>query len=582
VKEKLKSLLFGLLRKDPEAVVVSFWSGEDRLAQKMVEEVRQLVPERRHFVVAKPGAAPVLPSEVTLVEVSPGSWFHVYRELRQRFRRYRIGLAPVLMAGGPDSLRAAAFLRAPGKVLAYNAQLERHHLRLRTWIASLLFLRGIPVDRIYLRPRWLCPWKNDRSVFPAGCRILEGRSPSPERRRVAILSPYFPYPLAHGGAVRIFHLLREAAREYDLFLFAFSDGESDEDYAVVREFCARVVLVEKTRYREPRWSTLDPPEVHEFDSPAMREALVRMRREFGFDLVQVEYTHLAGYGGDVLVEHDVTFDLFQQVLRRQPTLSALWNFLRWRRYELTAIPRFARIVTMSPKDTALLGGSRSVRVIENGVDIDRFQPEPETPGQRLLFIGSFRHFPNVAGFRFFVEQVWPKLRDRFPELSLSVVCGPDHLLYWREFTRTPEPHVDERVRLLGFVRDVRPLYVETNLVIVPTTVSAGTNVKVLEAMAMQRAVVSTPSGCAGLGLVHGTSVWVAGEADAFAAGIARLLQSPELRSRVADAARELAERHFDWKALGEKQRSLYRELLEERRPRPPMPPPNRRRGHAVP
>jgi glycosyltransferase involved in cell wall biosynthesis len=146
--------------------------------------------------------------------------------------------------------------------------------------------------------------------------------------------------------------------------------------------------------------------------------------------------------------------------------------------------------------------------------------------------------------------------------------------------------VDERICLLGFVRDVRPLYVETNLVIVPTTVSAGTNVKVLEAMAMQRAVVSTPSGCAGLGLVHGTSVWVAGDADAFAAGIAHLLQSPELRARVACAARELAERHFDWKALGEKQRSLYRELLEERQPRPPAPPPvlptKRRHRHRVP
>ena len=79
-------------------------------------------------------------------------------------------------------------------------------------------------------------------------------------------------------------------------------------------------------------------------------------------------------------------------------------------------------------------------------------------------------------------------------MTLTVVCGPDHLTYWRAFTDSPEPAPDPRIRLLGFVADVRPLYVEANLVIVPTTVSAGTNVKVLEAMAMQRAVVSTPSG----------------------------------------------------------------------------------------
>ena len=70
--------------------------------------------------------------------------------------------------------------------------------------------------------------------------------------------------------------------------------------------------------------------------------------------------------------------------------------------------------------------------------------------------------------------------------------------------------------MLDFVRDVRPLYVECNLVIVPTTVSAGTNLKVLEAMAMERAVVSTSCGCAGLGLKHGASVSIADDADSFA------------------------------------------------------------------
>jgi len=319
--------------------------------------------------------------------------------------------------------------------------------------------------------------------------------------------------------------------------------------------------VGKTRYREPRWSTLDPPEVHEFDSPAMRRALTETRREIGFDLLQIEYTHLAGYGGDILVEHDVTFDLFGQVFRRRPSLATLWNFLRWRRYELTVIPRFKRIVTMSEKDTMLLGHGPSIRVIENGVDLDRFQPEPERPGQRLLFIGSFRHFPNVAAYRFFTAEVWPKLCDRFPEMTLTVVCGTDHLVYWREFTRTQAPQPLERVELLGFVRDVRSLYVEANLVIVPTTVSAGTNVKVLEAMAMERAVVSTSSGCAGLGLEHGSSVWIADDAKAFAEGIAQFITYPESRARLAAAARELAVRRFDWKALGEKQRSLYNELL---------------------
>jgi glycosyltransferase involved in cell wall biosynthesis len=287
----------------------------------------------------------------------------------------------------------------------------------------------------------------------------------------------------------------------------------------------------------------------------MRQALEGFGREC--DAVQVEYTHLAPYGGDVLVEHDVTFDLFGQVWRRDRSLKAWWDFQRWHRFERRVLKRFRRVVVMSEKDREIAGVGV---VIENGVDLARYRPEPESDGQRLLFIGSFRHFPNVAAYRFFIGEVWPLLRERFPEMTVTVVAGPDHLTYWQAFTKETAPADDPRIRMLGFVADVRPLYVETNVVIVPTTVSAGTNVKVLEAMAMERAVVSTPSGCAGLGLVHGESVWVANSGPDFAEGIARLVEDRAVRVGMARAARRTAEANFDWQALGEKQRALLREI----------------------
>jgi glycosyltransferase involved in cell wall biosynthesis len=534
VKQRLKRWIFGLLGKEPEAVVVTFCSGPPDLCRRMADEVAALTPGRQHFVVTDDN----LP------------------DLRRKLRRYRIGLAPVMLTGEPSALRRFAYRRAPRKILAYNTRLERHHLRLN--LASFLFWRGVPLDRIWLRPRWW-PWpRRERTTVPDGWRRVDGRACSPERRRVAVLSPYFPYPLSHGGAVRIYHLLRELAREFDVELFAFTDGAAPPETAPVLEFCARVVLVEKPRYREPRWSTLLPPEVLEFRSPAMRRTLDEERRDFAFERLQVEYTHLAPYGGDVLVEHDVTFDLFTQIERRARTLSAWWDAFRWRRFETRAVRRFARVVVMSEKDAAMLGPEVRSTVVGNGVDLARFRPEPEPPGQRLLFIGSFRHFPNVEAYRFFTGEVWPLLRDKFPELELTVVCGGDHLTYWRAFTDTPEPAPDPRIKLLGFVADVRPLYVETNLVVVPTTVSAGTNVKVLEAMAMQRAVVSTPSGSAGLGLLHGHSVWVAETPEAFAAGVATLIQDAERRAEIAKSAYVHAQRHFDWMALGDKQRELLR------------------------
>jgi glycosyltransferase involved in cell wall biosynthesis len=524
VKQRLKRWIFGLLGKEPEAVVMTFASGPPDLCRRMHDEIRALVPDRRHFLVTDHN--------------------------RPDLRRYRIGLAPVMFDGHANPLRRLAFREAPTKILAYNTRLERHHLGLN--LASLLFLRGVPLDRIHLRPRWWPSPKRERSTAPDTIRRFEGRPCSPGRQRVAVLSPYLPFPLSHGGAVRIYHLLRELAREFDVELFAFTETGEAAPAPELTAICARVVLVEKPRWREPRWSTLLPPEVHEFRSPAMRRAIEEERAAFGFAKLQVEYTQLAPYGEDVLVEHDVTFDLFAQVLARGRTLAAWWNWFRWHRFETAAVRRYRQVVVMSKKDAQMLGQGT---VIENGVDLARFRPEPETPGARLLFIGSFRHFPNIEAYRFFVERVWPLLRG---SCELTVVAGPDHLLYWQSFAGTPEPAAQENVRLLGFVSDVRPLYVEANLVLVPTTVSAGTNVKVLEAMAMERAVVSTTSGCAGLGLVDGQSVRVADDPETFARAVEELIADPAARTRMAKAAREHAIRNFDWEAIGEKQRGLFR------------------------
>lgn len=149
---------------------------------------------------------------------------------------------------------------------------------------------------------------------------------------------------------------------------------------------------------------------------------------------------------------------------------------------------------------------------------------------------------------------------RIPDARLTVVAGPDPELY---FDALPPA----RTERFGFVADVKPLYIQSNLVVVPTRVSAGTNLKVLEAMAMNRAVVSTTSGCAGLGLENGISVSIADSAAEFAAATVRLLEQPEERLRLAAAAREHALRNFDWQQIGKLQRNLWNELLRSPRKR---------------
>ena len=144
---RLKQAIWRLLGKDPDAVVVSFLSGPEPLAREMLREVLSLVPDREHYAVTDldldvAGVTRIRPADL------PGP-----------LRRKRIGLAPTLFTSRRDydAIRRFALRLAPHKILAYNDRLERHHLRLSSPIASGLFLRGVPLDRIWLRPKWLFP-----------------------------------------------------------------------------------------------------------------------------------------------------------------------------------------------------------------------------------------------------------------------------------------------------------------------------------------------------------------------------------------------------------------------------------------
>jgi len=120
---------------------------------------------------------------------------------------------------------------------------------------------------------------------------------------------------------------------------------------------------------------------------------------------------------------DVTFDLFAQIARRERTVAAWWDWFRWRRFEALAVRAARRVVVMSPKDAEMLGPKAAAVVIENGVDLERFQPVPERQGSACS-LSLLSPLPNIAAYRFFTERVWPLLRDKFPQMELTVVCGP--------------------------------------------------------------------------------------------------------------------------------------------------------------
>jgi glycosyltransferase involved in cell wall biosynthesis len=382
-------------------------------------------------------------------------------------------------------------------------------------------------------------------------------------KTVVIASPCLPFPLSHGGAVRIFNLMSRAAGTCNQVLIAFCDELATPPPELL-EICVEVVLVRR-RGSHYRKRTERPDTVEEFESETFRACLKQTAARWRADIVQLEFTWMAQYAGaypaakTVLVEHDITFDLKEQLLATSGETGAALletrsQLAKWKRFETRAWRGCDRVVVMSAKDARTVGARAAI--LPNGVDCERFRPHPGEPEpKRLLFIGSFAHLPNLLALRFFLDEVWPLLK---PGYTLHVIAGP-RPDYYREFHRTSVTVDLEQpgIELEGFVADVRDAYRRAEIVLAPLTASAGTNIKVLEAMAMGRVVVATPAGLNGLELSPGTDVILAVDAAAMASEIEALSADPARRKGIEGRARAAVESRYDWNAIAALQARMY-------------------------
>ena len=382
------------------------------------------------------------------------------------------------------------------------------------------------------------------------------------RPLVMVVSPYLPYPLAHGGAVRMFNLMARAARDFDQVLVAFADEHARVPQELLA-ICAEVVTVK--RVGTHLHASKDRPDVvEEFDRAAFHAAVRETVRKWRPKIAQLEFTQMAQFAGDcapaktILVEHDITLDLYQQLLAQGEDWEVRRQLTRWTAFETAAWKQVDRVVTMSARDRAIAPGSVC---LANGVDLQRFRPAGlEAEAKRVLFIGSFAHLPNVMAIDFFLRECWPHLHPLGARLHVIAGSRPEYFL--ERYRDRVQPDLGQPgVEMEGFVADVRPAYERATVVVAPLLASAGTNIKIMEAMAMGKAIVSTPAGIHGLDLEAGRDVAVAATGSEMTRSIRDLLKNREARRALEKQARETVERRFDWDEIARSQKSLYEELM---------------------
>ena len=394
--------------------------------------------------------------------------------------------------------------------------------------------------------------------------------------KILFLSPTVPFPLTDGGRIRVFNLLKQIATRSDVTLLALETQPADADgVAELQQLGIQVHLVPNAPTL-PRVSfgTLvtaflkqQPITIVRYALPAYRQKFRELVATEGFDLVHYEMFHTAQFRMDtdlpgVLSQQNVDSEIWRRLCSE--TTNPFYKFAYWtqqlafQRYERVISPKFDAVTCTSDIDAAVFQrhcSEDTIEIIPNGVDITHYQPDftSEAPAH-LIYIGSMDWYPNEDAVAFFADEALPQIQEKVPDVQFSIVGGNPSARVKRLAER-------EGIVVTGRVPEIKPYFAEATVFVVPLRIGSGTRLKILEALAMGKAIVSTSVGAEGLDLKDGEEIFIADEPIAFADTVIRLLTDPTLRRRIGKNGRARVEQDYDWRSIGEKLHNLYTKTL---------------------
>jgi sugar transferase (PEP-CTERM/EpsH1 system associated) len=386
------------------------------------------------------------------------------------------------------------------------------------------------------------------------------------------------YPPNIGGRIRSFHLLKVLARRHSVTLFTFYAATDDDQHSEFEHDLARIVcmplmiptgrtLGEAVRYGLYMFSPL-PYTVSKFCQPKVTKRLHQLVLEVDPDVIVCDFVVAAqvipwaARPPKILFTHNVETEIWKR--HYELTRNPLWKAIYWREYramrhfERKFIDRADHVLTVSDHDrkifAKMIDPSR-ITVIPTGVDVDFFRvsDEQEEPDS-IVFCGAMDWKPNEDGVVFFINEVLPRIRRNIRGASLRVVGRqPSRQLL--------ELGASQRgIEITGRVDDIRPFVQRAAVYVVPLRIGGGTRLKIFEAMAMGKAVVSTTIGAEGLPVRSGHDLMIADKPEDFANITVALLRDPDRRAQIGRTARALVEQGYSWESVAKPFESVLKAI----------------------
>jgi len=396
--------------------------------------------------------------------------------------------------------------------------------------------------------------------------------------KILFVTTRIPYPPWEGHQIRTYNLLKRVCEEHEVKLVSFVRSDEDPAHADhLRTICKSVDLIEipadqsKFKLLTTILSgvlTKTPFVVRKYSAPEMKQKLKQVIEQDSPDLVHLDMLPLAQYlplCGDIptiLNDHNVESLLVERRAEATSSIPQKVFFSnqapKLEEFEKFATQNATEVLACSQDDAEILsrmGNGKGIHIIANGVDIEQFIPSDnvQVDPNKIIFVGGMGWFPNKDGMNFFIKEAMPLISEKNPEASLTVVGKSDGL-------EIPD-QLRDKVSATGFVDDFRPLVHEAAVYILPLRVGSGTRLKLLEAMAMGKAIVSTRIGAEGVVLEDGENILMADTPQEIADAVLRLMNDQQLRERLGKSAHEQAKNLYDWRILGNKMLAVYDSVL---------------------
>jgi len=384
------------------------------------------------------------------------------------------------------------------------------------------------------------------------------------------------HPVDKGGKIRTYNMLRELKRNHRITYLTLDDGTAnDEARDLASEYCHDLVSIPhrvRPKFTAGFYAELVenlvsslPYAIKKYESEGMRREVATRTQAENFDVLVCDFLAPAVNlpqslsCRSVLFQHNVEALIWKRHYESQANpLKKAYLYGQWlkmRNFERKACSGFESIVAVSREDRELMQQDynvRSVFEVPTGVDTDFFRPNGtvQPKPNSLVFTGSMDWLPNEDAIRYFTEQIMPRIKKQIPDVSLTVV-GRDPYPALKELSKS-----DPAVIVTGRVDDVRPYMDRAAVYIVPLRIGGGTRLKIYEAMAMEKAVVSTTIGAEGLPVKDGVDLLLADTPEEFAHAVVRVLEQQGFANEMGQRAAARVRREFGWDNVAEKFASI--------------------------